>query len=109
MSGPPDLHDDEPQAATRPGLVPTVAAGCAGFLAFYIGGMALAIASARSGGIGLGVVLALIVALAVMVFRNTTAGGRPILARVALGIGVAALVFGGCLALVAGGKIRIAG
>ena len=110
MTVPPGAPDEVPAGApTRPGTVPTIAAGCAGFFAFYIGGMAVAIGSARGGGIGVGFVLALIVVVAATAYRNTTAGGRALLARMAIGIGVAALVFGGCLALVTGGKIRIGG
>ena len=101
--------DDAPSQRARPGVVPSVAAGCVGFLIFYLGGFALAIGGARAGKVGAAIVSLLILIVATFVVSSAGASGRPMLARVAIGIGVAALVFGGCLALLAGGKIRIAG
>ena len=114
MSGPPevvpdDVPPDVPPARAKPGMGATLAAGCAGFIVFYIGAFALVIGMARADATGAAVVGALILIVAVTVVKNAGAGGRAILARVAVGVAVAALVFGGCLALVTGGKIRIGG
>jgi hypothetical protein len=115
MTEPARGSDDAPAAVSHgaptaaPGVVPSVAAGCAGFIVFYISGFALAIATARGGTIGAVFVGALILVVAATAVRSAPASSRPILARVAAGVAVAALVFGGCLALLAGGKIRIGG
>ena len=98
---PPPL-DDRPV-----GLGTTLGAGCLGFVAFFVvlavvGGMA-AVPNAAAAGFAILVVGTLaVVALFVAVVRSATRRGRALLVRGAIGFGIAAAIFGGCLAAISG-------
>ena len=94
---------DQPETAKAPGS--PLALGCAGFVTFYAiaAVFALAIGTLEWGALALVVLLALAIALFVSSARRATPAGRVRHARFAVGFGVAAVVFGGCLALVING------
>jgi hypothetical protein len=93
------------QPGTAGALGGPLALGCAGFVTFYAiaAVFALAIGALEWGALALAVLLALAVALFVSSARRAAPGGRVRYARFAVGFGVAAVVFGGCLALVING------
>jgi hypothetical protein len=98
---PPPL-DDRPV-----GLGTTLGAGCLGFVAFFVvlavvGGMAAVPNEPLAGIIVLVVGALIVVALFVAVVRSATRRGRALLVRGAIGFGIAAAIFGGCLAAISG-------
>ena len=110
MTDPPGPPSDTPPPApdARPiGVGATIGAGCGGFVAFFvallfIGGSA-ATANRPLSGILIFVVLALVlVGVFVAAVRNATPRGRGLLVRAAIGFGIAAAVFGSCLAAISG-------
>ena len=100
--GTPDAHEtpDAPPPPRAPGN--PLALGCGGFVSFFalaalVGLLATAIGWAVLVPIAIGV------AFLVQAVRGATPAGRTGLARFAVGFGIAAVVFGGCLVLVANG------
>ena len=119
MTEPPDAPpDDRPDLTPPPPPPPaldaaeepitagaTLGAGCAGFALFFvaalvIGGLA-AIPNGQGGIFVFVICVVTLIAAFVTAVRNAASRRRGLLVRGAIGFGVAAVVFGGCLAIVA--------
>ena len=99
-----------PDDPTPPGTPPpstgrSLALGCGGFLLFWVAFALLGSSFASSVPLGV-TVLAGVVVGAIVVFRGADAPRRALLARVAVGFAVAAVIFGGCLAIIANADFR---
>lgn len=93
----------------RVGVGETIVWVLLGVAAFYAAAFATVMSFAQSGGSALLVVPVLLVVGAVVAWRDAGVATRARLARLAVGVGVGMVMFGGCIALLASGRVRIAG
>lgn len=84
----------------------SIGLGCLGFVGFFVLAAIVIPMSLGAGAVG-GVVIALVlIVVAVGAFRSATPRGRAQLVRVAVGFGLALVVFGGCLAMLSGANFH---
>ena len=99
-----DAPQSPPSAPISTGR--SIALGCAGFLAFFLFAALAGGLIASTGGAG-AVAVALVAVVAVAgLLRGGDARRRAVLARLALGFAAGAVLFGGCLVLVANADFR---
>jgi hypothetical protein len=105
-SPPPAESPNAPREAPLPiGTASAIGFGCAGFIGFFVvaGLIALGFASGAVVGVALLVVL---VGAIVGGLRGAAPRTRAVMARVGVGFGIAAVVFGGCIAVIAQGNFH---
>ena len=101
MSDAPGFSPPSPISTGR-----SLALGCAGFGAFFLFAAVAGGLVASTGAAGAAAV-ALVAAVAVVgLLRGNDARGRAVLARLAVGFAAGAVLFGGCLVLVANADFR---
>jgi len=79
----------------------SVALGCGGFLLFWVAFAALGSAFASNVPFGAALLIAAVVAVVALV-RGGDARQRAVMARLAIGFAVAAVIFGGCIVAISG-------
>jgi hypothetical protein len=91
------------EATTPPPIGPgrTFALGCGGFLLFWVAFGVLGSAFASSPAVGAVMLVAVIVGVVALV-RGGDRRTRAVMARLAVGFTIAAVIFGGCIALISG-------
>jgi hypothetical protein len=98
--------DVPPAEPTPPSFASSVGLGCAGFIGFFVLA-AIATPIALSAGPVPSIVLGVFfLAFVAFLVKSATRHQRQRLARVAIGFAIAAVVFGGCLALIATADFR---
>jgi hypothetical protein len=100
---------EEPREAGAPAPITpgrSFALGCGGFVAFFVVALVLGMLLAPTGAPGMAAGALLVVLTFAAVIWSSDARGRAVLARVAVGFAIGAVLFGGCLVLLSNADFR---